>query len=359
MALGVLAPLAAGEAALRLIPFSYGGRGRMPVNEEQPIARGEHDREFTWSRDWNFSIVNTVRINNAGFHSDVDYEADAPGPLLAVVGDSFVEAFQVPYRRSCAGRLATLLEPAARVYAFAQSGAGLSQYLAWARHARDVYRPSGLVVVVIGNDYSGSLHEHIVERGFHQFVDRGGRLVLERIDFAPALPYRLARRSALVRYLMHNLGLAGPGPLTRVRHWFGWRRVQVRPVHDEDRLADMKRAVDAFFELLPEYSGLGRERIVFVVDGLRPELYDDETLEAARGRYKDVMRRYFLANADRRGYETLDLQPRFIAHYRKHRQRFEWPQDEHWNALGHERCFDAVRSSKLLSEGFPRPRAGS
>ena len=359
MVLGVLAPIAAGEAALRLIPFSYGGRGRMPVNEQQPIARNEPDRQFTWSRDWNFSIVNTVRINNAGFHSDVDYEADAPGALLAVVGDSFVEAFHVPWRRSCAGRLATLLEPAARVYAFAQSGAGLSQYLAWARHARAAYRASGLVFIVIGNDYGDSLNAYVDERGFHQFVDREGRLVLERIDFAPTLPYRLARRSALVRYLMHNLGLAGPGPLTRVRHWFGWRRVQVRPVQADDRLADMKRAVDAFFELLPEYSGLGRERIVFVVDGMRPALYDDETLEAARGRHEDVLRRYFLAHAERRGYETLDLQPRFIAHHRKHRQRFEWPQDRHWNALGHERCFDAVRSSNLLSAAFLRPLSGA
>ena len=338
--------------------FTEQNRSRNPVTEyEQPIARGEPDREFTWSRDWNFSIVNTVRINNAGFHSDVDYEADAPGPLLAVVGDSFVEAFHVPYRRSCAGRLATLLDPAARVYAFGQSGAGLSQYLAWARHARDAYRPSGLVVVVIDNDYSGSLNEYVVERGFHQFVDQEGRLVLERIDFAPTLPYRLARSSALVRYLMHNLGLAGPGPLTEVRHWFGWFRTRVGP-EQENRLGDMKRAVDTFFDLLPEYSGLGRERIVFVVDGMRPALYDDETLEAARGSHGDVMRRYFLANADRRGYETLDLQPRFIAHYRKHRQRFEWPQDVHWNALGHERCFDAVRSSKLLSEAFPHPRSG-
>ena len=360
MALGVLAPLVAGELALRLIPFSYDGRRRMPVNEDQPIARGEPDREYTWSRDWNFSIVNTVRINNAGFHSDVDYEADAPGPLLAVVGDSFVEAAMVPYRRTCAGRLATMLEPAARVYAFAQVGAGLSQYLAWARHARDAYRPSGLVFVVIGNDYSDSLNQALDARGFHQFVDREGRLVLERIDFAPTLAYRLARRSALVNYLMHNLMLAGPGPLTEVRHWFGWRRVQVRPAYAEERLiADMKRVVDAFFELLPEYSGLGRERIVFVVDGMRPALYGDETLEAARGSGADVMRRYFLANAARRGYETLDLQPRFIAHHRKHRRRFEWPQDRHWNALGHERCFDAVRSSKLLSAAFPRPRAGS
>ena len=38
VALGMLAPIAAGELALRLIPFSYDGRGRMPVNEEQPSS---------------------------------------------------------------------------------------------------------------------------------------------------------------------------------------------------------------------------------------------------------------------------------------------------------------------------------
>ena len=356
MTLGVLAPLAAGELALRLIPFSFDGGMAAPVNERQPIARRVPDRQFTWSRDWNFSIVNTVRINNAGFHSDVDYEADAPGPLLAVVGDSYVEAFHVPWRRSCAGRLATLLEPAARVYAFSQSDAGLGQYLAWARHARDAYRASGLVFVVIGNDFHESVAEFGGRTGRYKFVDRGDRLSLERIDFNPTLAYRLARRSALVRYLEHNLVLRYR--LARIRRIWSPGDDPARPGYhylNEHTFSASKRVVDAFFDLLPAYSGLGRERIVFVVDGLRPALYDDERLEAARGRYDDVLRRYFLANAERRGYETLDMQPRFIAHHRKHRRRFEWPQDHHWNALGHERCFEAVRSSKLLSAAFPRP----
>ena len=174
----------------------------------------------------------------------------------------------------------------------------------------------------------------------------GGGLSLERIDFVPTLAHRLARRSALVRYLEHNLSLLYR--VARVRIWFAGGRPDYR-YHGERAVPFANQAVDAFFELLPEYSGLGRERIVFVVDGMRPALYDDETLEAARGSDHDVQRRYFLATAERLGYETLDLQPRFIAHYRKHRQRFEWPQDDHWNALGHERCFEAVRSSKMLS----------
>ena len=347
----MLAPIAVGELALRLIPWSFDGGMMASVNEQQPILRREPNREFTWSRDWNFSIVNTVRINNAGFHSDVDYEIDAPGPLLAVVGDSAIEAVQVPYRQSCAGRLATLLEPDARVYAFSQNDAGLSQYLAWARHARDAYRPSGLVFAVMSNDDLESRVDFRRRAGSHQFVVRGdGSLSLERIDFTPTLVHRLARRSALVRYLERNLSLLYW--VARVPIWFAGGRPDYR-YRGERAVPFAKQAVDAFFELLPEHSGLGPERIAFVVDGIRPALYDDETLEAARGSYFDVMRRYFLAHAGRLGYETLDLQPRFIAHWRKHRQRFEYPQDHHWNALGHERCFDAVRSSKLLSEAFP------
>ena len=351
-----IVPLLGVELLLRVLPV-HGSTRRAPVDDEHPIMRFEPDREFTWSRDWNFSIVNTVAVNNAGFVSDVDYRADAPGPLLAVVGDSYVEAFMVPYRSTCAGRLATLLEPAARVYSFGMSGAPLSQYLAFARHARDTYRPDGLVVVVIDNDYDESLIEYGAKVRFHQFADRGGRVALERIDHAPSLRSRLLLRSALVRYLVHNLQALESARRVRSRVT-GTEDPRLFSVHtparaERARVAASKRAVDAFLDLLPAYAGLDPGRIVFVVDGIRPHLYDGRALAAARGSFVDVMRRYFLANADRAGYAAIDLQPRFIAHYRRRRQRFEWPRDDHWNALGHERCFDAVAGSGLLS-AFPR-----
>ena len=344
-----LVPLLGVELLLRVLPV-HGHIRYAWVDAEQPIHRFEPDQEFTWSKDWNFSISNTVAVNNAGFVSDVDYRADAPGPLLAVVGDSYVEAFMVPYRSTCAGRLATLLEPAARVYSFGTSGAPLSQYLAYARHARDTYRPDGLVVVVIGNDYDESLREYEAKSGRHQFVDRGaGGLTLERNDrayTAPSLRHRLEQRSALVRYLVYNLRVLDSARRVRFR-LAGAEDPRLFSEHTparavQSRVAASKRAVDAFLDLLPAYAGLDPGRIVFVVDGIRPHLYDGRALAAARGSFVDVMRRYFLANADRAGYETIDLQPRFISHYRRHRQRFEWPHDGHWNALGHERCFEAV-----------------
>ena len=357
LTLGVLAPLAAAELLLQLHPSMRDSTRRMPVDEGRPIARYEPDRQFTWSRDWNFSIVTTVDVNNAGFVSDVDYEADAPGPLLAVVGNSYVEAFQVPYRRSCAGRLAAMMEPAARVYSFAMGGATLGQFLAWARYARDVFRPRGMVIVITNNVYHYSLIEYANLPGYHYFADHGGpRLVLERIDFVPNPAFRLAGRSALARYLVYNLGLPWSSRFLTLLTGSSASDPRDDPALTDRLVAASERAIDAFLEMLPEL-GLRPERILFVVDGMRNTLYDVGT-SAARRRLEDAARRYFLANAGRRGHEIRDLHPRMRAHWRKHRQRFDWPQDGHWNALGHERCFAAVRSSELLSDAFPRPMSG-
>lgn len=64
---------------------------------------------------------------------------------------------RLPYRQTCAGRLAKTLAPDIRVYSFGLSGSSLSQYLAYAKYARDAFHPDGLVVVVTDNDYDETL----------------------------------------------------------------------------------------------------------------------------------------------------------------------------------------------------------
>lgn len=335
----------------------------MPVNEENPVIRFEPNREYVWSRDWDFSIVNDVTVNNYGFVSDFDYEPEATDRLLAVVGDSYVEAAMVPFPQTCAGRLAAELNERARVYAFGVSGSALSQYLAVAQYARDTFRPDALAVVIIENDYDESLVKYVRVAGLHQSVEHGdGRLVLERSDFEVGLFRRLLRASALVRYLVGNLDVNGRvsqllrrSGLVSVRPAGGMQAGVGRAGPEPARVTDSKRVVDAFLDRLPEAAGLDASRIVFVVDGMRKQLYRDDQLERETGSYRDVMRRYFLSEADRRGYETADLQPAMVAHYRAHREPFEWPQEFHWNALGHEMCFEAMARSAVVSGGFPAP----
>ena len=85
-------------------------------------------------------MLNHRRVNNAGWVNDQDYEHQDVTPLLAIIGDSYIEAMMVPYEQTVYGRLANTLEGRLRVYSFGASGAPLSQYLIWARHAVEHYR---------------------------------------------------------------------------------------------------------------------------------------------------------------------------------------------------------------------------
>ncbi len=51
-----------------------------------------------------------------------------------------------------------------------------------------------------------------------------------------------------------------------------------------------KEAIDFFLTTLPHYSGLKPERVVFVIDGIQPQLYDSQALESVRTTYFGRMR---------------------------------------------------------------------
>ena len=74
--------------------------------------------------------------------------------------------------------------------------------------------------------------------------------------------------------------------------------------------------------------------------------------DAARdgqGTYFDLMRRAFIEKAAAKGYEVIDLDTRFIPRHARTGESFEFHEDNHWNAAGHEVAFEAVMASKLLA----------
>src|SRR3954451_6065435 len=125
--------LLAAEVVLRFMPVSTGLRS-MPVTAAAPILHFMPNRPFVNSLGWTMHNVVLGRVNNAGFVNDQDYVRDGP-PLIAVVGDSFIEAQMVAYPETLQGRLAAALKDKFRVYSFAGSGAPLSEYLIWAGFA--------------------------------------------------------------------------------------------------------------------------------------------------------------------------------------------------------------------------------
>jgi hypothetical protein len=259
----------------------------------------------------------------------------------------------VPWAKTLHGRLAERMSGRLRVYSFGASGAALSQYLAYARHARDVYHPAKGLVVVIGNDFDESLPEYKFSPGLHFFDRSDARnpgLVLK--EYSPSLASRLVQRSKLFMYAVHNLQALGA--VERLRRLFqGGQGAegyvgQTGVEASSARLSDSRWAVDAFLALLPESFGLKPKDILLVVDAPRPEVYSPAALEQARGSYFVLMRTYLLERARQIGVQVVDLEPVMVQDYRQRRKRFEFPRDAHWNAHGHSVAAEAVLRSGFL-----------
>lgn len=335
--LSIVGTLAVAEIALRFLPVNEGLRAQ-PVNAAHPVFHFEPNRTATWSEGWNFEVINHVHVNNDGFVNDRDYDAAATTPLLAVVGDSYIEAGMVPFAQTVGGRLQTDLGDRARVYTFAASGAGLTQYLVWADYARRTYHPDAYIINVIANDFDESLWHRGQSPGFHHFQRMpDDTAVLRRVDYDPSFWRLLLRRSALVMYLVTNmkvqqiLNFSVQSLGSKDKRWSS----NVPYESSEAAFADYRWAVDRFLDALPAATGVGPDRILLVFDGLRPDLYDPALLpDAARGTW-GVMRAYVMDQARLRGIGSVDMQPVFAEDFAREGKHFEHPHDGHWNSLGH------------------------
>ncbi len=100
---------------------------------------------------------------------------------------------------------------------------------------------------------------------------------------------------------------------------------------------------------LPEAADLPSKRIVFVIDGIRRQIYGELTREIVEASFVYQMRSYFMTASRSLGYEVIDMHAMFKDHFRSNGQRFEFPTDHHWNSLGHGVAGQAVRGSRVFS----------
>jgi hypothetical protein len=156
------------------------------------------------------------RVNNAGWISAVDYlpAPERKRPLVALFGDSYIEGLLTDVDRHVDSCLPHLLRPAADAYAFGGAGWYLEQYVATSRYASSLFHPDVLVIFLNDGDVADSVRENgAVSPYMWQISAAGGRFA----EVAPTAIYRmtskarLAKQSAIVRYLRYNALLALPG----------------------------------------------------------------------------------------------------------------------------------------------------
>ncbi len=324
------------ELALRLFPVqSY--VPLQPVTKEDPLLHFEPNRKFTYSAGWDFDAKAKGRTNAQGWVNDQDY-AEKGKPVIAIVGDSYIQASMVEHGQTIQGRLQTTLNGSVNVYSFGIGGSPLSQYLIFAAHARDTYKPVFMVVNIVSNDFDESLPQYKNKPRFHYFVpDENGDLKPQLIgEYKPSVLKGLIAHSALVRYFYFHMNLAD----TYNKILFKKRNAEqvdfvsnVAADASQQKIDDSKKAIDAFLDLLPDYAGLPKDKIILIIDGIRTDIYAGTDNSES---YFGQMRAAMIDGARARGYTIIDMHPVFEKHYADHHQKFEFTQDAHWNALAHE-----------------------
>lgn len=363
-----LVPLAL-ELILRFLPVFSG----MPVNRDSAIYSFVPNTTIQRSVHWNMTGARKRQVNNMGYISDQQYElassGASPKPVIAIIGDSYIEGMHVDYAQTTEANILKTCGDHARVYSFAAQFAPLSQYLSWASYVGETFAPKSMVVNIVGNDFDESLLSHQISS------NGGGVPGMQFFDFSQVnpqlitLPFRseglitrILRQSALAQYLVRNVGVVNlineyrnrqndsfegnqeqlnagsknasgqsrPGVPKKPREYVG----NSERGYTSDRLTLSKRAVDEFLFRLPKLAQLPPKSIVLSLDAERPQIYTIKGREDLDS-FFSVMRAYFLKQARAQGFEVIDLRPVMISQFDRTGERFEFVNDNHWNAAGH------------------------
>jgi hypothetical protein len=146
-------------------------------------------------------------VNDEGWLSPYNYTKRAPGGhLIALFGNSYVQALMVPETKHLDVDLHHILGPSVPVYAFGQSGWYLEQYVALSRYVRATYEPDLIVILIGQGDVSKSLSSP-GDFPYWWYITPSGpsyREVPPSAVFVNSRRDELARKSALFRYLRYN-----------------------------------------------------------------------------------------------------------------------------------------------------------
>lgn len=309
------------------------------VNE---VVRYQPGQSGVWRvRD---EIAAPYKINAQGWNSPLpDYPVERkPGTgRIAFVGDSFVEALQVPFDKTFAEVVGARLaeKGPVEVQRFGVAGAPLSQYLQMVEREVEQRRPDRIVVMLVHNDFDESF---VFKPGrytssFLKLKIDGGKVTGE---VAPQ-PWRagwfeLVRQSATARFLLYRWQVrpqalvdAVLGPARAAGEGGYAANIDVASVFAHE--ADIRVATDYLFGRLKARTDAIGAKLQLVMDGDRAAIY------AGRGGSQALkLNRIAAEMAARHGIAFLDLHPVFAAEWARTGKRFEFASDAHWNEYGHQ-----------------------
>jgi hypothetical protein len=297
------------------------------------------------------------RTNNYGWNSEIDYTETAgrPQKLIAIIGDSYIEAFSVNVNEALPALIRRWAGDQAAVYSFGISGAPLSHYLHLARYVNQVFKPDVLVITVVHNDFDESLASVRRKPAFLQIAqENNGFKEIQPKPFANSSWLRFCRTSATFRYLEINCRAAR---LFRKDFWTRtnfWTRksMQFNANIDPQAVRQQQQPIRLATEYLVQ--AFAREnpdkKIIFMIDGPRRNIYRGDLKNSnviwLNHLLRDIVQKHHL--------EFIDLTIPFSDHYHNQQEGLNSHADWHWNEVAHQvaarELFQRLRQSGVVSQ---------
>ncbi len=282
---------------------------------------------------------------------------------IAVVGDSYVHGAFVDVQDGFPEVLRTELQRYGRktqVLRFGMDGAPMSQYLHMVREEVIKYRPDIVVIPLIHNDFDES-YRFLKTRYASSFlkirIDDAGKVEeIPPADFQPGIADVL-RRSATFRYLYYETNLYLKLKSLVSRYFWGGDEdyspehiqsaVDIRKIKDHKRNEQAARYVMSELKELAQLHGF---KLLFVMDGVREAIYDeDKRLDDYEVAKLNKMARKVTSEL---ALPFLDLQDAFDNDYAKNSEYLEYDYDWHWNRRGNWLVGRTIAERLILDRYF-------
>jgi GDSL-like Lipase/Acylhydrolase family len=299
-------------------------------------------------------LRNRWRTNNYGWNSVIDYvpHAGRHQNLIAVIGDSYIEAFSVNVNEALPALLRRWVGNQAAVYSFGISGAPLSQYLQMARYVDAVFQPAVLVINVVHNDFDESLASIRRKPTFLQIAGAGFKEI-PPVPFAHSFLLRFCRLSATFRYLAINCHIER---LFRADFWSPKPALaQYNANIDPQAVRKHRRTILLATEYLVGRFALENpdKKIIFLMDGPRFDIYGRNLQHSNVIWLNRLLQDVVLAHH----LEFIDLTMPFADYFYEYNDFLNSQVDAHWNEAGHRvaarTLFQKLRETGVITGELP------
>ncbi|MES2091188.1 MAG: hypothetical protein V4532_14590 [Pseudomonadota bacterium] len=322
---GMVAIALALELILHFLPVKY-ELDRVTSEPPDPIVTAKPNSSYFYSEGWNLRAPQKGRVNASGFAANTEYDKNRDN--IAIVGDSYVES--------------TMTKPGLRyhellnarstlgVYGFGRSGADVGEYMAMAQWVVRQWHPKVILFNLIETDVSNA---SVGGRGDHLLKAKDGQCVLEATERKDANIINTIKKSNLLRYFIYNLD---------VTQWYIKTFIKSGPTQptkasdSSGQLAQQRTISQCFLDQIGGYASLPKNRIIFVIDAHRSNLYKGV---ANQTRDIDVL----ATMAEQEGFPVIRLDGFFKAAYDSTHLRADMsPRDWHWSEAGQALVANAV-----------------